>query len=64
MARLSWHGYFERDADSGVGQVRWCFVVGLGVRLCLDGVCIVRETNASFLEEEKHTVSLRKCVSS
>jgi hypothetical protein len=21
MARLSWHGYFERPADCGVGQV-------------------------------------------
>jgi hypothetical protein len=65
LARLSWHGYFGRDADSGVEQVRCYLAVGLGVRPCLDGIFLVRvrRTSAAFLEKEKPTVSLHKCVS-
>lgn len=64
LARLSWHGYFGRDAGSGVEQVRCYLAVGLIVRRCLDGIILVRvrKTSAAFLEREKHTVSLRKCV--
>jgi hypothetical protein len=32
MARLSWHGYFGRAADSGVEHVLQFLVIGLAVR--------------------------------